>query len=76
MAHLQAQEIHQDATGRLVSKLVTRRLYEQGYSREDVVQLFGFIDWVMNLPAGLEQEFWREVRSARGGKADAVHYKC
>ena len=40
-----------------------RRLYEQGYSREDVVNLFSFIDWVMSLPAGLEQEFWREVRS-------------
>ena len=46
-----------------MSKLVTRRLYEQGYSREDVVNLFSFIDWVMSLPVALEQEFWREVRS-------------
>lgn len=62
MAHLKAQETRSDATGRFASKLaITRRLYEQGYSREDVVNLFGFIDWIMSLPEELEQEFWREV---------------
>lgn len=64
MAHLQAQETRLDAQGRLVSKLaLTRRLYEQGYERQDVVNLFCFIDWVMNLPAALEQEFWQAVRN-------------
>jgi hypothetical protein len=44
------------------SKLyLTRRLYEQGYEREDVINLFRFIDWVMSLPEELEQDFWREV---------------
>ncbi|MDV2998172.1 MAG: hypothetical protein N4J56_007877 [Chroococcidiopsis sp. SAG 2025] len=62
MAHLKAQETRDNATGRFASKLaLTRRLYEQGYSREDVVNLFGFIDWIMSLPEELEQEFWREV---------------
>ncbi|MBD2044022.1 cytosolic protein [Microcoleus sp. FACHB-672] len=62
MAHLKAQETRDDARGRFSSKLyLTRRLYEQGYEREDVINLFGFIDWVMNLPAQLEQDFWREV---------------
>lgn len=40
---------------------MTRRLYEQGYEREDVINLFQFIDWVMSLPQELEQEFWQEV---------------
>lgn len=63
MAHLKAQETRLDATGRFASKLaLTRRLYEQGYSREDVINLFGFIDWVMSLPEALEQEFRQEIQ--------------
>ncbi len=62
MAHLKAQETRNDARERFSSKLyLTRRLYEQGYEREDVINLFRFIDWVMSLPEELEQDFWREV---------------
>jgi hypothetical protein len=62
MAHLKAQETRNDAQERFSSKLyLTRRLYEQGYEREDVINLFRFIDWVMSLPQELEQDFWREV---------------
>lgn len=71
------QQVVRDAElgRRLVDKLVkiwrrfewklalTRRLYERGFSREDVINLFGFIDWVMSLPEALEQDFWREVRN-------------
>ncbi len=64
MAHLKAQETRDDRSRRFEWKLtLTRRLYEQGYLREDVINLFGFIDWVMSLPEELEQEFWREVRN-------------
>ncbi len=64
MAHLKAQETRADRYRRFEWKLtLTRRLYEQGYSREDVINLFGFIDWVMSLPEELEPEFWREVRN-------------
>jgi hypothetical protein len=62
MAHLKAQETRSNARERFSSKLyLTRRLYEQGYEREDVINLFRFIDWVMSLPEELEQDFWREV---------------
>jgi transcriptional regulator with AAA-type ATPase domain len=37
-----------------------RGLYERGYNREDIL-LFRFIDWLLVLPATLEQEFWHEV---------------
>jgi len=40
-----------------------RRLYESGYSRPEVVNLFRFIDWVMILPEGLKQAFWTELRT-------------
>lgn len=62
MAHLKVQETRNDAQGRLASKLsLTRRLYEQGYQREDVINLFRFIDWLMDLSAELEADFWQEV---------------
>ena len=64
MAHLKAQETRDNRYRRFEWKLtLTRRLYEQGYSREDVINLFQFIDWIMSLPEELEQEFWREVRN-------------
>lgn len=63
MAHLKAQETRSNAQGRFESKLtLTRRLYEQDYSREDVVNLFHFIDWLMSLPQDLEQEFRQEIQ--------------
>jgi len=63
MAHLKAQETRQDAEGRKRWKLfLIRRLYERGYSRADVLQLFRFIDWVLQLPEEVEEMVWQEVR--------------
>jgi hypothetical protein len=63
MAHLKVIETRNDNTQRKEWKLtLTRRLYEQGYEREDVINLFQFIDWLMRLPEELEQEFWQQVR--------------
>lgn len=62
MAHLKAQETRQVSLDRFEWKLaLTRRLYEKGYGRSDVINLFGFIDWVMSLPAELEQEFQQQL---------------
>jgi hypothetical protein len=63
MAHLKAQETRQDAAGRKEWKLyLVRRLYERGYSREDILNLFHLIDWVMSLPKELDETFWQEVQ--------------
>ena len=63
MAHLKAQETRGDEEERRSWKLfLTRRLYERGYGREDVLHLFRFIDWMMRLPDALEEGFWQEVR--------------
>jgi len=63
MAHLKAQETRQDQQERKTWKLMlTRQLYERGYSREEVIHLFRFIDWVIQLPEGLELEFWQAVQ--------------
>ncbi len=63
MAHLKASQTRSDRQERLRWKLsLTRRLYQQGYQRQDIINLFSFIDWVMTLPENLETQFWTEVR--------------
>jgi predicted transposase YdaD len=63
MAHLKASQTRRDRRERLQWKLsLTRQLYQQGYQRQDVINLFRFIDWLMSLPKTLEREFWREIR--------------
>ncbi|MBL1179002.1 Rpn family recombination-promoting nuclease/putative transposase [Pantanalinema sp. GBBB05] len=64
MAHLKAQETKRKPTDRKEWKLsLVRRLYEAGYSRREVLNLFKFIDWVMILPEGLKQAFWVELKA-------------
>ncbi|UBF26958.1 DUF4351 domain-containing protein [Kovacikia minuta CCNUW1] len=64
MAHLKAQETKRNATQRKEWKLsLIRRLYEAGYSRREVLNLFKFIDWVMILPEGVKQAFWLELKA-------------
>ena len=36
-------------------------LYERGYSKQDVLSLFRFIDWMMALPAELEQKLEQKM---------------
>lgn len=58
MAHLKTQETQHDPQERGRWKwTLTRMLYERGYSRQDVLELFRFIDWLMALPPALEQQF-------------------
>jgi len=63
LAHLAAQDTRGDAARRRQVKLaLTRRLYERGYSRERILSLFRFIDWLLALPAEQETLFWRDVQ--------------
>jgi hypothetical protein len=66
MAHLKMMETKgkKKAQERKYWKLwLIRRLYDKGYSREDVVNLYRFIDWIIMLPEGLKQEFWTELKA-------------
>ena len=63
MAHLKTQDTRHDDQERKTWKLyLMRRLYEGGYRREDVINLFHFIDWLMRLPEEIEESFWAEMR--------------
>ncbi|MFH0822704.1 MAG: hypothetical protein V2B18_08115 [Pseudomonadota bacterium] len=58
MAHLKTMATGDDPEDRLRSKVrLVKMLYERGYSRQDVIGLFHFIDWLMVLPEELESSF-------------------
>jgi hypothetical protein len=62
MAHLKTQETRDNGVERKAWKFnLIKRLYEQGYQKQDVLNLFNFIDWLMNLPDALNREFWQEL---------------
>lgn len=63
LTHLAARETHGDATTRAQLKLsLTRRLYRIGYSRQAVIDLYHFIDWLLALPADLEEQVWTTIK--------------
>jgi len=62
LAHCQALRTRRDAAGRQVEKLrLVKSLYEHGWPKEDVRQLFRLIDWIMTLPEDLEEAFRADV---------------
>lgn len=64
MAHLKVIETKRNIEQRKAWKLrLTRGLYEKGYQRQAVLDLYRFIDWVLVLPQVMEREFWQELQA-------------
>jgi hypothetical protein len=64
LSQLKAMETRNDPEARTTLKFdLVKRLYQKGYKKKDVVQLFSFIDWVMSLPEELSQRFWDRLIS-------------
>jgi len=62
LAHLAALETRGDMARRGLAKLdLTRRLYERGYYRQEVLDLYRFIDWLLQLPEELEAQVWHQI---------------
>ena len=58
MAHLKTLQTAKDHQSRLQWKLnLVKMLYHKGYSKQDVYELFRFIDWLLMLPKALERDF-------------------
>ncbi|WP_107668385.1 transposase [Cyanothece sp. BG0011] len=63
-AHLTTQQTNQDPDGRYQGKLrIAKSLYQRGYSRQDILELFRLIDWMMSLPESIESQFKQEIMS-------------
>jgi len=64
MAHLKTLDTANNEQQRFQWKLnLVKMLYYKGYSREDIVALFKFIDWLLMLPKGLEKDFKNELKT-------------
>jgi hypothetical protein len=64
MAHLKTQETAKDDPKRLKEKLeIVRHLYRKGFSKQDILNLFRFIDWIMDLPEDMDRIFSDELEA-------------
>ena len=61
MAHLKAQECQDGPTRKGWKLRLVRLLYQRGYTREQVLELFRILDWILHLPEALEREFMHEL---------------
>ncbi len=62
MAHLKTKATRGAAEERLAWKIhLIRKLYERGYEREDVQELFRFIDWLLVLPEEMKESFHQQI---------------
>ena len=69
LANWAAQRTREDMTERSRVKWnLTRRLYEAGFSRKDVLELYRLVDWLVGLPPELERDFKRQVRDYEESK--------
>ena len=63
-ASQERERLRRDVDGFDAKWYLIRKLYERGYSREEVVGLFEFIDWVIQLNDEEEDKrFWEEVKT-------------
>ncbi len=68
-AHLLSQASKHDFQSRYDSKWkLTRMLYERNYTREQILNLYRFIDWIMVLPESLLQQFNDQHKEYEEGK--------
>lgn len=64
MTHLKAQETKRNEPERKQWKLtLIKRLYERGYDRSAIINLFAFIDWLLILSNEAKVSFWQELRT-------------
>ena len=62
-AHQETQKTRQDFDSRYREKLrIAKTLYQRGYTRRDILELFRLIDWIMTLPPSLEANFTGEIQ--------------
>lgn len=67
LANWAAQDTRGKDRERLGYKLeLMRRCIREGFSREDIGELYRFIDWLLELPDDLEREFATEIRRDEG----------
>ena len=68
VAHLATKATRGDMAARYAVKLkLVRLLYERGWDRQRVIDLFTVIDWMMRLPDELTGQLWQEIATIEEG---------
>jgi len=63
-AHLETQQTRHAPEDRYRVKLaLAKRLYRHDWQRADILELFRFVDWMLQLPQELEERLWYEIQS-------------
>jgi hypothetical protein len=63
LAHLKTQQTRSAPESRRAWKMrLVRGLYDGGWQRLDIENLFRFIDWMMDLPPALSGQFWTDLQ--------------
>jgi predicted transposase/invertase (TIGR01784 family) len=61
-AHLRTLETKGDTASRRIRKIeLTKNLYRRGFKKQDILNLYRFIDWIMVLPEELEESYHQEI---------------
>ncbi|QTA82447.1 Uncharacterized protein dnl_48220 [Desulfonema limicola] len=68
MAHLKSQEVKDGQERKRWKLRLMRLLFERGYSRQDILELFRFIDWLLELPENIEKQFQDELAEIKEEK--------
>lgn len=69
LAQLAALEKYPHPETKLIRKIaISRKLYEHGWSKQDVLNLYHFIDWVILLPKELEQPYQQAIETIEENK--------
>jgi len=64
MAQIKAKRLKGNSEGLFDFRLgLTRSLYHRGYSREQVIELFNFIGWMIQLPETLESRLVEAIKA-------------
>jgi len=64
MAQIKAKRLKGNNEGLFDFRLgLTRSLYKRGYTREQVVELFNFIGWMIQLPESLEDRLFEAIKA-------------
>ncbi len=61
MAHLKSKSVKKGESRKRWKLHLMRLLFERGYDRQDILELFRFIDWLVELPEDMERQFQEEL---------------
>jgi hypothetical protein len=62
LAHLLTQATRQDMNARFTAKWkLVQLLYQRGWDKQQVIDLFSVLDWMMRLPEQLKRSLWHNI---------------